>query len=97
MMKSLLNNCLFLFKKDLLPHGLRVQSLSRVPGLKLYGPPASEGPRAALVAFNDEFLGAVAGVGLTTHGLVWGCLVGFLIPKNLQKDRSLCGSRNRGF
>lgn len=30
------------------------ESLSRVPGLKLYGPPPSKGPRAALVAFNDE-------------------------------------------
>ena len=29
------------------------QSLSRVNGLKLYGPPPSMGPRAALVAFND--------------------------------------------
>ena len=29
------------------------QSLSRVDGIKLYGPPPSMGPRVALVAFND--------------------------------------------
>ena len=29
------------------------ESLSRVDGIKLYGPPPSMGPRAALVAFND--------------------------------------------
>ena len=30
------------------------EALSHVKGLKLYGPPPSMGPRAALVAFNDE-------------------------------------------
>ncbi|CAE7477280.1 csd [Symbiodinium natans] len=29
------------------------ESLAAIPGLRLYGPPASAGPRAALVAFND--------------------------------------------